>query len=231
MRRKDPNQQWHIDFAETKLHDGTPVIIIALIDDHSRYCLRCEVVPDMTAETAVQTIQSAWQEFGLPEEIVSDNGRAFTSVFEDSLTNFGKVLQHKGIRHRLITPCWPKGNGKVEAFIKIVKRECLKHPFASLEELKQTLAKFVTYSNRFRLHSSLGYQTPVSRFLGVECIQDHGLAGIPGLPKDLSDLFPPAKPVHLPSVNLWSVSSASLSPMSVVKDLLELQMYRPTFMQ
>ena len=119
----------------------------------------------------------------------------------------------------------------MEAFIKIVKRECLKHPFASLEELKQTLAKFVTYYNRFRLHSSLGYQTPVSRFLGVECIQDHGLAGIPGLPKDLSDLFPPAKPVHLPSVNLWSVSSASLSPMSVVKDLLELQMYRPTFMQ
>lgn len=203
--KERPNQQWHIDFAEAKLQDGTTAIIVALIDDHSRYCLRCEVVPDMTAETAIQTIQTAWQEFGLPEEIVSDNGRAFTSVFEDSLTAFGQVLQRKGIRHRLTTPYWPEGNGKAEAFIKIVKRECLQHPFACLDELKQALAEFVLYYNHFRLHSSLAYQTPVSRFLSIECFQDHGLAGIPGLPTDLVERFPPEQPVQPCPVNLWTV--------------------------
>ena len=101
------------------------MVIVALIDDYSRYCLRCEVVADMTTETAIQTVQEAWQNFGLPAEIVSDNGRAFTGVHENIPTGFGKLLQQKGIRHRLITPYWPEGNGKVEAFIKIVKRECL----------------------------------------------------------------------------------------------------------
>ena len=203
--KKIPNQQWHIDFAETKLQDGTTVVIVALIDDYSRYCLRCEVVADMTTETAIQTVQDAWQKFGLPAEIVSDNGRAFTSVHENIPTGFGKLLQRKGIRHRLITPYWPEGNGKVEAFIKIVKRECLKYPFATIEELQQELAKFVIFYNHFRLHSSLDYHTPISRFLGVDTIQDHGLAGIPGLPKDLVDRFPPSHPVHFQTANSWTV--------------------------
>ena len=42
--KKRPNQQWHIDCAETNLQDGSTVILVALIDDHSRYCLCCESV-------------------------------------------------------------------------------------------------------------------------------------------------------------------------------------------
>ncbi len=203
--KKRPNQQWHIDFAETKLQDGTQVVVVVLVDDYSRYCLQCEMVADMTTETAIQTVQAAWQKFGLPAEIVSDNGPAFTSVYEDTPTAFGKLLQQKGIRHRLITPYWPEGNGKAEAFVKIIKRECLKHPFATVDELKQALAEFVVFYNHFRLHSSLGYQTPVSRFLGVDTISAHGLAGIPGLPKGLIEAFPPSRPVHIYPVNLRTV--------------------------
>jgi len=213
--KQRPNQQWHIDFAETRLEDGTRVVIIVLIDDHSRYCLRCEVVPDMTAETAIQTVQAAWQELGVPDEIVSDNGRAFTSVYEDTPTTFGKVLQRKGIRHRLITPYYPEGNGKAEAFVKIVKRECLNRTFATLEELEQALAEFVTYYNHFRLHSSLGYQPPVTRYLGIEAVKDHGLAGIPALPKELVDAFPPAQPVEVLPVNARTVKQRfALVPIS-----------------
>jgi transposase InsO family protein len=146
--------------------DGTRVVIIVLLDDHSRYCLRCHIVPDLTAETAIQAVQSAWQEFGVPTEIVSDNGRAFTGVYEDSFTPFGKALRAQGIHHRLITPYYPEGNGKAEAFVKILKRECLNRCFATIEELEHALAEFVVYYNHFRLHSSLGYTTPISRYLG-----------------------------------------------------------------
>jgi transposase InsO family protein len=189
--KQRPNQQWHIDFAETRLQEGTPVFFVVLLDDYSRYCLRCEVVPNLTTEAAIQTIQSAWQEFGLPDEIVSDNGRAFTSVYPNIPTGFGQLLQQKGIRHRLITPYWPEGNGKAEAFVKIVKRECLKRAFATTEELKQAMAAFVVFYNHFRLHSSLTYQTPVSRLLGVATVKDHGLAGLPSLPTSLVAHFPP----------------------------------------
>ena len=204
-----PNQQWHIDFAETHLEDGTRVVILVLIDDYSRYCLRCQVA-DMTAETAIQVVQDAWQEFGLPEEIVSDNGRAFTSVYEDALTLFGQ-----GIQHRLITPYYPEGNGKAEAFVKIVKRECLNRPFATLEELKQALAQFVTYYNHIRLHSSLGYQPPVTRYLGCAAVQRHGLASIPFLPDELVQAFPPAQPVTVPPVTAATIKQRfALVPVS-----------------
>ena len=200
-----PNQQWHVDFAETHLEDGTRVVILVLTDDYSRYCLRCQVVPDMTAETAIRVVQDAWQEFGLPEEIVSDNGRAFTSVYEDALTLFGQVLQQKGIQHRLITPYYPEGNGKAEAFVKIVKRECLNRPFATLEELKLALAQFVIYYNHIRLHGSLGYQPPVTRYLGCAAVQRHGLAGIPFLPDELVQAFPPAQPVTVLPVTVATI--------------------------
>lgn len=200
-----PNQQWHIDFAETKLQDGNPVRIVVLLDDYSRYCLQCTVVPDMTTETAIQTVQTAWQEFGLPEEIVSDNGAAFTSVHEHIPTAFGRLLQHKGICHRLITPYWPEGNGKAEAFVKIVKHECLNHLFSTVAEMQQALADFVLFYNHFRLHGSLDFQTPVSRLTGIPTFLDHGLVGIPRLPNDLVIAFPPSHPVHLPSVNILTV--------------------------
>jgi transposase InsO family protein len=200
-----PNQQWHIDFAEAHLEDGTRVVILVLTDDYSRYCLRCQVVPNMTAETAIQVVQAAWQEFGLPAEIVSDNGRAFTTVYEGILTVFGETLQSKGIQHRLITPYYPEGNGKAEAFVKIVKRECLNHPFTTIQEVEHALAEFVIYYNHFRLHSSLGYQPPVTRYLGVPAISGHGLLGIPLLPQELVAAFPPVQPVTVLPVNAATV--------------------------
>jgi transposase InsO family protein len=200
-----PNQQWHVDFAETHLTDGTPVVILVLTDDYSRYCLRCQVVPDMTAETAIQVVQATWQEFGLPAEIVSDNGRAFTSIYEGTLTAFGETLQRQGIQHRLITPYYPEGNGKAEAFVKTVKRECLHRSFATVAELQVALAEFVTYYNHVRLHTSLGYQPPITRYLGVSAISRHGLAGIPTLPQALVAAFPPVQPVAL-----WPVNAATI---------------------
>ena len=199
--KKRPNQQWHIDFAETKLANGTRVVIIVLIDDHSRYCLRCEVVPGMTAEVATQTVEAAWQAFGLPAEIVSDNGKAFTSNYENSPTLFGETLNRKGIRHWLITPYYPECNGKAEAFVKILKHECLNRVFTTLDELRHALAEFVTYYNHFRLHGGIGYQTPVSRYLGTQAVENHGLAGIPFLPKELVHAFPPSQPVQIQPVN------------------------------
>lgn len=200
-----PNHQWHIDFAETHLEDGTRVVILVLTDDYSRYCLRCQVVPDMTADTAIRVVLEAWQEFGLPAEIVSDNGRAFTTGYEDSLTVFGETLHRKGIQHRLITPYYPEGNGKAEAFVKIVKRECLNRPFTTIQDVEHALAEFVTYYNHVRLHSSLGYQPPVTRYLGVPAISGHGLAGIPALPAELVAAFPPRQPVTVRPVNAATI--------------------------
>ena len=89
--------------------------------------------------------------------------------------------------------------------VKIVKRECLNRSFATVAELQVALTEFVTYYNHFRLHSSLGYQPPVTRYLGVPAIGGHGLAGIPALPQALVAAFPPAQPVAM-----WPVNAATI---------------------
>jgi putative transposase len=152
----------------------------------------------MSAEAAIQALQQAWQAFGRPQEIVSDNGRAFTSGYEGGLTPFGALLYEAGVRQRLITPYWPEANGKAEAFIKILKHECLNRPFATGEVLQQALAAFVTYYNYSRLHGSLGYQPPATRYLGAPRLSNHGLAGLPFLLPALLDAFPPAEPLVPP---------------------------------
>ena len=170
-----PNQQWHIDFAETKLADGARVVVVVLIDDYSRFCVCCQVVPDMSSEAALQALQAAWQAFGRPQELVSDNGRAFTPVQAGSLTPFGARLYAAGVQHHLITPYWPEANGKAEAFVKILKHEGLNHTFTTREALEQALAAFVTYYNYYRLHGSLGFRPPATRYLGAPIPSQHGL--------------------------------------------------------
>jgi transposase InsO family protein len=200
-----PNQQWHLDFTETTLSDGTRVVIIAIIDDHSRYCVRCQVVSDMTTETTLKVLQESCQEMGKPDEIVTDNGRTFTNICEDTVTKFEQHLDKQHIKHRLTTPYYPEGNGKAEALMKTLKRECLNQPFETVEALNSKLDEFVVYYNHFRLHSSLGYQTPVSRYLGIATFQGHGLAGLPELPAPLLTAYPPTCSIELPVVNIHTV--------------------------
>ncbi len=72
---------------------------------------------------------------------LSDNGREFVSVWEDTLTKFGKLLADHNIAHLHTAPYYPQGNGKAEAFIKILTRELLnKYSFFLLKNYKKLWA-------------------------------------------------------------------------------------------
>lgn len=176
-----PNAQWHIDLKHTTLSDGTKVYICILIDDYSRYALAAVAGTAATTEWVTRVAEEAIRRCGQPEELVSDNGREFVSVWEETLTRFGKLLAENGIAHVQCAPYYPQGNGKAEAFIKILGRELLsRRTFDSLAELQAALDRYLTYYNHYRRHSALGWQTPVSRYAGRSPVV-RGLAGIPGL--------------------------------------------------
>ncbi len=176
-----PNAQWHIDLKQTHLADGSKVYICIVIDDHSRYALAAVVGSEKTSEWTAQVTEQAVRKGGRPEEIVTDNGREFTSVWEDSLTRFGQLLVELGIEHVTCTPYYAQGNGKAEAFIRTLNRELLRRQtFETVEELQAALDRFLIYYNNYRLHSSLGWQAPVARFTG-RVVNVCGLAGILGL--------------------------------------------------
>ena len=181
FEKKRPNQMWHIDLKQTQLSDGTKVYICIIIDDYSRFCLAAMVGTNKTTEWVAKVTQKAILFFGVPEEMLSDNGREFVSVWEDSLTQFGHLLQSEGVSHKTTAPYYPQANGKAEAYIKTMTREVLTgRTFHSLEELQAALDKWVVYYNNYRKHSSLGWRAPVSRFAGI-APRVQGLAALIGL--------------------------------------------------
>ena len=131
---------------------------------------------------------------GQPTTIVSDNGTEFCSVWEDSLTVFGHLLDQHQITHSTTAPYYPQTNGKAEAFIKTLSRECLgSHTFDTLTHLQTALDQFVLYYNHFRLHSSLGWDKPAARFT-ARAISVTGLAQLPAL--DMMADHPVYGPAH-----------------------------------
>jgi transposase InsO family protein len=176
-----PNAQWHIDLKHTTLSDGSKVYICIIVDDYSRCALAAVAGTSATTEWVTQVAHEAIGRCGRPDELVSDNGREFVSVWEDTLTRFGQLLADHGIEHLRCAPYYPQGNGKAEAFIKTLSRELLTgRTFDSLDELQAALDRYLTYYNNYRLHSALGWQTPISRYAGRSVVV-RGLAGIPGI--------------------------------------------------
>lgn len=179
--KKKPNGQWHIDLKQTKLSDGTTVYICVLIDDYSRYALAAVAGFNKTSRWVTSVAHQTFSLAGHPSELVSDNGTEFASVWQESLTEFGKLLLEKDILHRTTAAYYPQGNGKAEAFIKTLDRELLcRHTFESLDQLQSALDRYLVYYNNYRLHSGLGWQTPASRYTGC-AISVTGLVQIPGL--------------------------------------------------
>lgn len=179
--KKRPNAQWHIDLKQTYLADGSKVYVCIVIDDYSRYALAAVVGLEKSTEWTAEVANQAIEKAGIPKQIVTDNGREFTSVWEGCLTKFGELLKEWGIEHLTTTPYYPQGNGKAEAFIRTLVRELLnKRTFETVEELQAALNEYLTYYNNYRLHSALGWKPPVTRFAGRARVI-RGLAGILGL--------------------------------------------------
>ena len=180
-RSSRPNGQWHIDFKQTALADGSKVWVCVIIDDYSRYALAAVAGPHATSDWTCQVVRATLAACGRPDQVVSDNGRVFVSVWEHTLTTFTGMLAHYGIEHLRSAPYYPQGNGKVAAFNKTLGRELLERKqFASVDELQAALDSYVTYYNNYRLHSALSWQPPVTSYTGVG-VRIQGLAGLPGV--------------------------------------------------
>ena len=69
--------------------------------------------------------------------------------------------------HVRTSPYYPQSNGKKERYFKTLKSECIraKTPL-SLEEARRVIDQFVHHYNHERLHSAIGYVTPMDKLRG-----------------------------------------------------------------
>ena len=69
-----------------------------------------------TATATIQELRRLFSSYGLPEQLVSDNGPQFVSA------EFATFLKENGVKHIRCAPYHPSSNGAVERFIQTFKR-------------------------------------------------------------------------------------------------------------
>lgn len=130
--------------------------ICVLVDLYNREIIGYSVGEDKTAElvkAAFQSVEGSLEDIRL---FHTDRGNEFKNqTIEELLEMFHikRSLSHKGC---------PYDNAVAEATFKIIKTEFVwNETFADLRELKLKLWDYIHWYNHHRIHSSLGYQTPV----------------------------------------------------------------------
>ena len=107
-----PNAPWEVvsvDFFGTI--NFTNEYLMVIQDDYSRF----PVVPNIYSLKSFvieNRLDHLFALFGYPKVMRTDNGPPFNSG------SFAKYCERAGIKHRLITPLWPRANGLVESFMK-----------------------------------------------------------------------------------------------------------------
>jgi transposase InsO family protein len=162
--RGRPMELWQMDVVGgVLLDDGTECKVLTGIDDHSRFCVCAGVMVRATARAVCGFFAQALERHGVPEEILTDNGKVFTNRFGLKPTEvlFDKICRENGITHRLTAPASPTTTGKVERFHRTYRTEFLGGQiFSSLEVAQKELDDWVDDYNTDRPHRSLDMATP-----------------------------------------------------------------------
>jgi len=161
---------WQMDVVgRIHLSAGTEVKVVTGVDDHSRFCVCARVVARATARPVCEALQWALQTHGLPDQILTDNGKVFTARFGQGPgpVLFDRICANNGIRHLLTAPYSPTTTGKVERFHKTMRSDFVAehdrvHP--TIEDLQRALDEWVVEYNTKRPHQSLGDRPPAERF-------------------------------------------------------------------
>lgn len=149
------------------LAGGTECKIVTGVDDPSRYCVAATVVARPTGRAVCLALADALSRYGIPDELLTDNGKQFTARFgRGGEVLFDRICRENGITHRLTRPHSPITTGKVERFHQTLRRELLDEhgPFDSIEHAQQVLDAFVADYNIHRPHQALEMDRPADRF-------------------------------------------------------------------
>jgi hypothetical protein len=159
---------WQIDvMASVFLASGVGVSVVTGIDDHSRFCVIAKVVARATARPVCDALLDALNTHGIPEQILTDNGKVFTGRLGRKPANvlFDRICLNNGIRHLLTAPYSPTTTGKIERLHKTMRKEFFSHnSFETIEELQSALDAWVVDYNNEREHQALGDIPPIRRF-------------------------------------------------------------------
>jgi hypothetical protein len=119
------------------------------------------------ARPVCDALEAAMAAHGVPEAVLTDNGKVFTARFGPGPgpVRFDRICTNNGIDHLLTAPRSPTTTGKVERWHKTLRRECLDGKvFASIVDAQAQLDAWVWHYNHERPHQAIGRVPPIERF-------------------------------------------------------------------
>ena len=159
---------WQMDVVgEIFLRDGTKLSALTGIDDHSRFCVCATLVVRATAKPVCDALVEALKRHGIPEQILTDNGKVFTGKLapKPATVLFDRICHENGIKHILTAPYSPTTTGKIERLHKTMRKEFFAvNSFDTLEQAQQALDVWVNDYNTNREHQAIGDVAPIRRF-------------------------------------------------------------------
>ena len=177
---KYPTKPWSVLAIDIlgELHGVPPQAryLIVVYDLHSKWP-EVKAVPNITTHAVNSFLSELFARWGIPERIISDNGRQFVSK------DFENFCAELNIKHSKTALYHPQSNGAVERFNRVLKEgiRADKHearPFA--DTLRSILANY-----RSTCHATTGV-TPAELMIGRRM----------RMPLDLLSLKPPKRHVH-----------------------------------
>src|SRR5512137_2104983 len=165
FERATPNQLWQTDIFTFRL-GGKNAYLIGFLDDHSRYVVGLDVFRSQTAEHVLEVYRRAVAEYGVPKELLTDQGRQFSSW--RGTTRFEAELRKDRVHHLKSRPHHPMTLGKIERFWKTIWEEFLERAqFESFDSAGERSRLWVQYDNHRRPHQSLDGLCPADRFFAI----------------------------------------------------------------
>lgn len=166
--RAAPMELWQLDVVHGfLLADGSSAKALTGIDDHSRYCVSARLMARERTQSVCDGFNSALQAYGVPLQVLTDNGKVFTGRFAQPPVEvlFDRICRENGVDHILTQPRTPTTTGKIERFHRTLRIEFnTRQVFKTLKTAQEALDEWVTYYNTQRPHQGLGDLTPESRF-------------------------------------------------------------------
>ena len=161
-----PNALWCADYkGEFLLANRRYCYPLTITDYASRYLIACEALSTTKEKYAFGVFERAFQDFGLPDAIRTDNGVPFASAHAlYGLSKLAVWWLRLGIRLERIAPGHPEQNGRHERMHLTLKNEATRPASANVLQQQGRFDTFVHRYNAERPHQALDMQTPASRY-------------------------------------------------------------------
>lgn len=166
FERDLPNQLWQMDFkGNFPLTAGGRCHPLTVLDDHSRFLLGLRACPNETQATVQGHLTSIFRQYGLPEQMLMDNGAPWGDDRDTPYTAFGAWLIRLGIHISHGRPYHPQTQGKDERLHRTFQEDVLDHQ--ELSDLIDSQLHFDLWRDIYnyeRPHAALQMAVPADRY-------------------------------------------------------------------